>query len=122
MAVEVVEECKRWSEFPGEFDDRRMTFVMQFHHSGRNEDVSFGILDEDDGSFEDELNVRASVFARAVRRMRLDADVQLDSGSFRLITMTGRVQYTTACRQEYFFDLEDLLTLADIVDDTAVLS
>lgn len=131
MGVEIHERVTAWMTFTGEIqwndrERRSMDYTMTFRVSARHESCVFGYAsamgDNPPDPEEGELEIPSRLFAAAIRRISNGSKhAGLGGvGAFDLME-NGEVRYTTDCGEEHFFVLDDLLVLADIINDEAII-
>lgn len=130
MAVEIHEEIessvKAWTTFPGRHRtlvNSPETYVMDFAGDGRGEATRFYRTETSFRMGSHSLSVRATILLKAIRRLDSYGAREVSLGAQGNFIKTGNiVRYMTNCGESHFFQLEDLLILADIIDDTVVLT
>lgn len=125
MAVVIVEEIEEsvraHVEFPGRYLSSRTTYAMDFVGNGSHEVARF--YRNPDYLENHSLAVNARLLARVLRRLAYRYSVSEPLGEHgRFTTLDGAITFVTACGERHFFELEDLLILADIIEDRAVVT
>lgn len=111
-------------EFPGRDGHNPATYVMDFDPDSRPEVARFYRSAVDFRMYGSSMRTRSSVLVRVLRRLDTPGSVRVrlsDQGSFAKAAHSVNATYRTSCGETHHFAVEDLLILADIIEDRAIL-